>query len=122
MVENLSSGCPPALNDNAFRKAANLRACGLAVLRGAREALAAGRVRHLVFEEHAGPGSRVCRLLADLGYALFGIGWRLAGPILYPPDRPRGRPYEAPNFLAPRDPAGAAEPCRPRGWACLHRA
>ena len=94
----------------------------LAALRGASGALAAGRVRHVVFEDHEGPGSAVCRLLAGRGFALFRVGWRLMGPVLAPLSdwRPH-RDYEAPSYLATREPDRAAAACRARGWVSLRR-
>jgi FkbM family methyltransferase len=94
----------------------------LNVLRGAEESLAAGQIRHLVFEDHAGPDSPVCRLLAGHRYALFEVGWRLGGPVLAPPASRTHRPYEAPSFLATRDPDRALARCRPGGWECFHGA
>ena len=94
----------------------------LAVFRGAAEALAAGRVSHVVFEDHVGPDSPVCRFLAELGFTLFRVGWRLRGPVLAPVLGGGGaRAYEAPSYLATRAADRAADACRPRGWACLRR-
>ena len=94
----------------------------LAVLSGAADALAAGRVRHVVFEDHRGPDSPVCRFLKELGFEAFGIGWRLRGPLLLPADGSgSSRSYEAPSYLATRQPDQALEACRPRGWVCLRR-
>jgi FkbM family methyltransferase len=94
----------------------------LAVLRGAVDALAAGRVRHVVFEDHGGSDSPVCRLLKELGFELFGIGWRLRGPLLVPvAGSGANRRYEAPSYLATRQAEGALGACRPRGWVCLSR-
>jgi hypothetical protein len=42
----------------------------LHVLGGAAQALRAGRIRHIVFEEHQGPTSDVVRLLESMGYAV----------------------------------------------------
>ena len=92
-----------------------------AVLRGAAEALAAGRIRNVVFEDHAGPDSPAGRFLAGFGYAIRGIGWGLFGPVLAPPGVPVHHSYEAPNYLATLDPDAAAARCRRRGWACLTR-
>jgi len=93
----------------------------LSVLRGAETALAAGRVRHIVFEDHVGPESPVCSYLAIQGYRLFEIGWRLTGPHVTSPGRRGARAYEAPSYLATRDPVGATARCGIRGWECLSR-
>lgn len=92
----------------------------LNVLRGTAAALAAGRVRHVVFEDHVGAHSPVRDFLREHGYSLYRIGWRLSGPVLGPVDV-GGRRYEAPSYLATRDPAGAEARCRTRGWAALRR-
>jgi FkbM family methyltransferase len=93
----------------------------LSVFRGAEESLAAGRVRHIVFEDHVGPESPVCRLLAEHGYGLFEVGWRLGGPVLATPGSGIHRQYEAPSYLATRDPDAVLARCRPGGWECFRR-
>jgi FkbM family methyltransferase len=93
----------------------------LGVFQGTAESLAAGRIGHVVFEEHAGPDSPACRFLTDHGYHLFEVGWRLAGPVLSPPGRGGARRYEAPSLLATRHPDQATAACRPRGWRCFRR-
>lgn len=92
----------------------------LAVMQGAKEALAAGRIYHIIFEDHTGPQSAVIALLRQYGYTLFRINWQLRGPWLAPVNHP-GRLDEPPNYLATRQPTAAVEACRPRGWQCLRR-
>jgi FkbM family methyltransferase len=87
----------------------------LNVFHGASDSLAAGRVRHIVFEDHLGPDSPVCVFLMGQGYEIFRIGWRLSGLVLAPPGT-EGRGYEAPSYLATRDPEGALARCRTLGW------
>ena len=92
----------------------------LQVFRGAAESLGAGRVRHIVFEDHAGPDSPVCRYLKEMGFQLFRIGWRLRGPELVPVSGTGGaRAYEAPSYLATRHTEKVEAACRPRGWISL---
>ena len=91
----------------------------LCVLRGAESSLIEGRIRHIVFEDHVGPGSPVCRFLAGHGYTLFEIGWRLKGPILGQLGSGVRRVYEAPSYLATREPDGAFSRCSTRGWECF---
>jgi FkbM family methyltransferase len=93
----------------------------LAVLCGAEEATAGGRIRDIVYEDHEGPESAVGRHLATRGYGVFGIGWRVGGPIVGPPATVPHRSYEAPSYLATRRPAAALERCRPGGWQCLRK-
>jgi FkbM family methyltransferase len=90
-----------------------------AVLDGAADAVAAGRIRHIVFEDHTGPGGEVIRRLRAAGYAVFEIGWRMRGPVLADPGAGVGRAYQPPNYLATRDRAAAEEACRRPGWECL---
>ncbi len=90
-----------------------------ALFRGASESLRAGRIAHVVFEEHGGADSPACQLLTDSGYTLFEIGWRLTGPVLSAPGSGAARRYEAPSLLATRHPERAVAICRPRGWACF---
>jgi FkbM family methyltransferase len=94
----------------------------LSVLRGADDSLASGRVRHVVFENHAGPGSPVCQLLTEYEYSLFEVGWRLRGLTLSLPGSDTHKRYEAPSYLATRDPEGALERCRTYGWECIRTA
>lgn len=94
----------------------------LAVLRGACAALAERRITHVVFEDHEGPGSPSCELLAGHGYTLFALGYSLMGPVVAPIDAGRlASDHEAPSYLATVDPDGATRACRPRGWRVLRR-
>lgn len=94
----------------------------LAVLQGATKALQAGRIRHIVFEDHLQAASPVLELLRTAGYTLFRICWRLHGVRLASPDQP-GKADETPNFLASRTPDVVEKILqKPRGWLCLrHR-
>jgi len=93
----------------------------LSVLHGADATLTAGRIDHIVFEDHVGDKSPVCLFLIDRGYTILGIDWRLSGPRLMPRGQSSHRHYEAPNFLATRTPDLAIERCKRRGWECLTR-
>lgn len=92
-----------------------------AVLRGAARALADGRITHVVFEDHVGADSPVYRHLAESGYSIFALGWRMTGPRLTPAEVRAHRSYEAASYLATRDPAAATTRCRPGGWQCFSR-
>ena len=92
-----------------------------AVFRGASESLSAKRIAHLVYEDHDGPDSPASRLLLGHGYTLFEIGWRLTGPVIAAPGSGTHRAYEAPSYLATRDPERALAACSPRGWACFRK-
>ncbi len=93
----------------------------LSLFRGAAEALRAGRIAHIVFEDHGGADSPVAGFLRDFGYTLFEIGWRLGGPVLESLGSGTHRPYEAPSYLATRHPQLAIDRCRTGGWQCLRR-
>lgn len=93
-----------------------------AVLRGASRALAAGRVRHIVFEAHAPDGGEVARMLHGVGYRLFALGWVMRGLVVRGIEE--GSPstgYDPPSFLATLAPDVALDRCRPRGWRVLGR-
>jgi FkbM family methyltransferase len=90
------------------------------VLAGAAGALCAGRIRDIVYEAYAEHRQRLHDFLAPRGYQVFGLGWNLRGLILSPPcDPPRLPPFEAPSFLATRDPDRALLRLRPAGWRIL---
>jgi hypothetical protein len=93
-----------------------------AVLRGATRALAAGRVRYVVFEAHAPDGGEAAQMLRGAGYRLFALGWSMRGPVVRGIEE--GDPatgYDPPSFLATREPDEVISRCRPRGWRVLHR-
>ena len=88
-----------------------------AVLRGARDLLGRGAVRHVVFEDHAIATSAAAEILQAAGYALFQVGWAMRGPVLAGLAAPRlCKPYEAPSYLATLDPTGATAALARRGW------
>jgi FkbM family methyltransferase len=92
----------------------------LDVLTGARRALDAGRIRHIVFEDHIGAGSAVMRRLAECGYRIFSIGWSVGGLQLS--ERPGERlaaEYEAPNYVASLAPDDLLLRCSATGWTTL---
>jgi FkbM family methyltransferase len=90
----------------------------LAALEGASDALAAGLVRDVVFEEHEPLPSPVSSLLEAAGFAISGIEEGLTRPLLLPSTRvPRG--WDAPTYLATRDRRRANALAGAHGWACL---
>jgi FkbM family methyltransferase len=90
------------------------------VLAGARRALEARRIRHIVFEDHEGPASEVILNLQSLDYEVFAIGWSIRGPRLGPV---RGGSlaavYEAPSYLATLAPHDVRDRCAKGGWTTL---
>jgi FkbM family methyltransferase len=91
----------------------------LSVLRGAAHALERGQIEHIVYEDHEGSLSPVGQFLTSCGYTIFGIGWRVGGLTVGPPQTIPCRSYEAPNFLATRRPDETLARCRLGGWKCL---
>ena len=90
------------------------------VLDGASQALSAGRIRHIVFEDHRGPASDVMQRLQSMGYVIFAIGWSLRGLKLGPIDGgPLTNVYEAPNYVATLAPEEVRTQCKKRGWMTL---
>jgi FkbM family methyltransferase len=91
-----------------------------AVFRGARATLAAGRVRHIVFEEHQSVPSPATELLESLGFTLFKIGRRFGGPVLSSPQADYKLPvWLPPNLLATREPDLVQRVCGASGWQVL---
>ena len=93
----------------------------LQVLRGAMKALAGGAIRDIVFEDLAGSGTPVQKLLLEHGFTLFVLQQRLFGPALrrLENERPAKRDEDTYNFLATKGPERALARFRPRGWKCL---
>ena len=90
------------------------------VIAGARRLLEAGRVRDIVYEDHARYPSSVSAALEDLGYRVMAITRSFFGPRLVPPaDAVFERDRLPPNYLATREPERAIHLVAPRGWACL---
>lgn len=88
----------------------------LAVLEGASALLRAGLIRDVVFEEHLPPPTPATEVLRDAGFTIWGIQESLRGPLLVD-GVPTG--WDAPTYLATRDPARAERLLGPRGWRCL---
>jgi FkbM family methyltransferase len=92
----------------------------LHVLVGAAQALRAGRIRHIVFEEHQGPTSDVVRLLESMGYAVFAIGWSIRGLKLGPLSGGKlAAENEAPSYLATLAPDEVHGRRSKAGWLTL---
>jgi FkbM family methyltransferase len=90
------------------------------VLEGAADALRAGRIRHIIFEDHLGAGSRTMGHLLGHQYAMYSIGWTLTGPKLGDHrTAPAHSTFEAPSYLATLAPDEALKACAKRGWLAL---
>ena len=92
----------------------------LEALSGARQLLASGETRHVVFEAGWNYPSPAHELLLDLGYKLFQLNETLLGPLLTELKRRRDGEGKTRDYLATRDAALAMALLRPRGWQVLH--
>jgi FkbM family methyltransferase len=91
----------------------------LAAFHGAGATLAAGLVRDIVFEDHERPPTPVTTLLENAGFSIFGIKETLLGSKLTPPTHaPAG--WDAPTYLATRQPERAARRLATPGWQVLY--
>lgn len=89
----------------------------LGVLSGAAQALAQGRIAHIVYEDFGGAGSEVHRLLASNGYSLYALGWATHKPVLSSVEAGPSIDlrWESPNYLATRYPEHVADRFKPWG-------
>jgi len=85
---------------------------------GARDSLAAGLIRDIVFEDLQPLPSRVSQTLEASDFTIFGIEETFSRARLVAPDSV-SRHWDAPTYLATRDPARAERLMAPRGWRCL---
>ncbi|HJX27103.1 MAG TPA: FkbM family methyltransferase [Thermoanaerobaculia bacterium] len=94
------------------------------VLRGAGEALRAGRIRHLLLEAGSSEERQsLAGLLAGYGYTFFVLGRTFFGLDLGAAGTaPHLPPYEAPSCLATLDPGEVRARLLPRGWRVLSAA
>lgn len=91
-----------------------------AVLEGARAALDAGWIRHILFEEHDLAGSTVVPSLRRAGYTLYSLAWRVDRPQVIPlAEEAVARDGVMPNYLATLDPVAVEAGMRPAGWRVL---
>jgi len=94
----------------------------LQVLEGARRLLEDGRIRDILFEEHAPYPSPVTDLLSSYGYEVRSLRKGLLGPRLLPAGANHfDLSFELPNYLATRDPQRATERLASLGWRALRR-
>jgi FkbM family methyltransferase len=92
----------------------------LGVLQGGARALAAGRVRSLVYEAYPAERQRLAGHLAPYGYRIFAVGWNLRGLLLSgPTEAPRVPGFQSPNFVATLDPDVVLPRLERRGWQVL---
>lgn len=92
----------------------------LNVFRGASRSLAAGRIRHVLYEDYVGPASAASRFLGAMGYVIFPIlGARLSGPLIGVPGDECPVGVGVPNYIATRHPEECLARCRRRGWQTL---
>jgi FkbM family methyltransferase len=90
-----------------------------AVLKGAAQLLAGGRLRDLIFEDLRPQSSPVTGMLEAVGYSVFALCAPWHKPRLMP-HRDGARPrFHTHNYLATRDPGRAQARFRYPGWRCL---
>jgi len=93
------------------------------VLKGASEALQAGRVRDWVFEHYPSYPSPVTAIFEANNYTVLQIEKRLIGPRLVPISQPIKRSaWESPSCLATLDPNRALSRMKRLGWRVMHSA
>jgi len=89
-------------------------------LKGAACALGAGRIRNVLFEDHALGQGDAADILIRYGYEIFSLGWSLYKPLVQPISHGvLAKDYEAPNFIATLDSGRLRERFRPTGWKVL---
>lgn len=88
----------------------------LAVFKGAAQAIAEGRVRDIIFEEHATYPSEVSEHLEGAGYSVFLLHKGIFGPVLHPANLP---PSILPNYLATLDTERALARYKNYGYKAL---
>lgn len=94
----------------------------IAAFRGGEESLAQRKIRDIIFEDHEGLDSEVCRVLSGFGYKLYFLGKLPWGPWLCRErDAVRAAAYsfDSPNFLATLEPGRAESRMAPLGYRCI---
>jgi FkbM family methyltransferase len=107
------------LSDGAGVMKVDVEGHEAAVFAGARNLLAANRIRDILFEEHQSYPAPSHKILLGHGYHLFRVtrsAWR---PLLLSPEAPPRQAYLPSNFLATTNPARALVRFRPWGWYAL---
>jgi FkbM family methyltransferase len=90
------------------------------VLEGARESLREGLIRDLVYEAHEDERDLLTGILRGHGYTIYALGQAALGLILGGGgEAPRLPGYEAPSYVATREPSRVLEALRRRGWRVL---
>ena len=90
------------------------------VLEGARDSLRAGRIRDLVYEAHEDERDVLTGILRGRGYTVYALGQAPLGLVLGGGEEaPRLPGYEAPSYVATRDPSRVLAALGGRGWRVL---
>lgn len=92
----------------------------LEVLQGSINLINAHNIRDIIFEEHRGYPSSVSQFLEKHGYKIFRIWKGFWKPLLEPPTKNLFHPFEAPNYLATREPERCIKRLKSLGWASLY--
>jgi FkbM family methyltransferase len=116
-VQVLDQAVPPPLAPAVMKL--DVEGGEAAVLRGAPRLLATC-LRDIVFEDHGSWPTPAMELLTQAGYTLFRLRKSLLGPRLVPASEPPpAGAWEAPSYLATREPERARSLLAPRGWRVL---
>jgi FkbM family methyltransferase len=93
------------------------------VLAGTSDSLREGRIRDLIYEAHEDERDLLAGILRGHGYTLYALGQTTFRLALGDADKPPLLPgYEAPSYLATREPARALSALQPPGWRVLSSA
>ena len=89
-------------------------------LKGAACALKEGRIRNVLFEDHALGQGEAAQILNRYGYEIFSLGWSCCKPLVQPVFQGiLAKNYEAPNFIATLDSGRLLVRFKPNGWKAL---
>ena len=73
----------------------------LAVLKGAGALISGKQIKNILFEDHVGQDSDVCKFLVANGYFVYSFGWNLKGVTVIPINSGNlNNKFEAPNYWA----------------------
>lgn len=90
-------------------------------LKGAKISLKKGRIKYVLFEDHALGRGDATTILMSHGYTIFSLGWSLGKPVLQHASKGvLAKDYEAPNFIATLDSGELLARFRPWGWKVLN--
>jgi len=93
----------------------------LKVLEGASELISKQKIRDIIFEEHNNYPTPVTQRLESNGYTIFRIWKGFWKPLLKNPENKLVHPWEAPNYLATKQPERAVKRLNNPGYLSLQK-